>query len=48
MFSDYKEFNGTKHFTKVALKQGGKPIFEAELSDVKSLDQIETNVFDKP
>jgi hypothetical protein len=25
MLSDYKEFNGAKHFTKVALKQNGKP-----------------------
>ena len=48
MFSDYKEFRGTKHFTKAALKQGGKPIFEAELSELKWLDQIETSVFDKP
>jgi hypothetical protein len=47
-FSDYKEFNGAKHFTKVALKQGGKPIFEADLSEFKWVDMIEANVFEKP
>jgi len=46
--SEYKEFNGAKHFTKVAVKQNGKPILEAELSEFKWLDQIEANVFDKP
>jgi hypothetical protein len=48
MFSDFKEFDGAKHFTKVALKQNGKPILEAEMSEFKWLDQIESNVFDKP
>src|SRR5262245_39547242 len=46
--SEYKEFDGARHFTKVALKQNGKPIFEAEMSEFKWLDQIESNVFDKP
>jgi hypothetical protein len=48
MLSDYKEFNGARHFSKVALKQNGKPILEAEMSEFKWLDQIEANVFDKP
>jgi hypothetical protein len=48
MLSDYKEFDGAKHFTKVALRQNGKSILEAELSEFKWLDQIEANVFDKP
>jgi hypothetical protein len=48
MLSEYKEFNGAKHFTKVELKQNGKPILEAEMSEFKWLDQIEASVFDKP
>lgn len=48
MLSDYKDFNGAKHFTKVALKQNGKPIFEADLSEFKWVDKIDGNVFEKP
>ncbi len=46
--SDYKESNGIKHFTKVGLKQNGRAIFEAELSDLKWLDKLEARVFEKP
>jgi hypothetical protein len=46
--SDYKESNGIKHFTKVGLKQNGRAIFEAELSDLKWLDKLEASVFERP
>src|SRR6516165_3133470 len=46
--SDYKESNGIKHFSKVALKHNGNAIFEAELSDFKWVDTWEANTFAKP
>lgn len=48
LLSEYKEFNGAKHFIKVELKQNGKPILEAEMIEFKWLDQIEASIFDKP
>ncbi|HEV3203611.1 MAG TPA: hypothetical protein VGY77_04480 [Gemmataceae bacterium] len=46
--SDYKESNGIKHFSKVALKHNGTAIFEADLSDFKWVDKLEASVFEKP
>jgi hypothetical protein len=47
-FSDYKEFNSRKHFTKVELKLEGRAIMEAELSDFRWLDMLEAGVFERP
>jgi hypothetical protein len=45
---DYKESNGIKHFTKVALKHNGMAIFEADLSEFKWVEKLEASVFEKP
>ncbi len=47
-FSDYKEFNGRKHFTRVEGKQNGKALFEAELSDFRWLDRLDASIFARP
>lgn len=47
-FSDYKESNGIKHFSKVVLKQKGKNVLEAEFSGFKWVDKLENSVFEKP
>jgi hypothetical protein len=47
-FSAYKETDGRKHFTKVAAKQDGKAIFEAELSEFRWLDSLDAGIFARP
>src|SRR5262249_59829234 len=47
-FSEPKEFNGRKHFTKVALKVDGKATFEAELSDFRWVEKLEPAMFERP
>jgi hypothetical protein len=48
LFSEPKEMNGLKHFTKVILNRDGKKLMEIELSEVKGEDKLEASLFDKP
>jgi RNA polymerase sigma factor (sigma-70 family) len=47
-FSDYKEFDGRKHFTKVGLKINGTAFFEVDLSDYRWLEKLEASTFERP
>ncbi len=46
-FSDFKEFDGVKHFTKVKINDG-KTDVELELSELKPGAKFEANTFEKP
>jgi outer membrane lipoprotein-sorting protein len=47
-FSDYKETNGLKQFTKLKIVRDGKPLIEATLSDVKEAEKLDAKLFEKP
>jgi hypothetical protein len=47
-FSDYKEFDGRKHFTKVDAKQDGTPVLEVEFSDFRWVQKLEASLFEQP
>jgi hypothetical protein len=47
-FSDYKEADGHKHFTKVAANQDGKAVFEAEFSEFRWVDSLDASIFARP
>ena len=46
-FSDYKDFGGVKHFTKLSFKAEGKTI-PVELTELTPGAQLEANAFAKP
>jgi hypothetical protein len=48
LFQDYKEADGTKHFTKLILHRGDKEAMVMELSELKRLEKLEATLFDKP
>ncbi len=51
-FSDHKEFDGVKHFTKATIKaeMPGRPAVttELQLSELKTQDKLEESLFAKP
>ena len=47
-FSDYKEADGVQHFTKIRLFRDEKQILEMNLSNVKRLEKVDANLFEKP
>jgi hypothetical protein len=47
-FSDYKEANGQKHFTKLKVVRDSKPMIEATLSDFKEAEKLDPKLFEKP
>jgi hypothetical protein len=46
-FSDYKEFDGLKHYTKISIKGDNKE-YTMELSDIKPVEKQEDSLFAKP
>jgi outer membrane lipoprotein-sorting protein len=47
-FSDYKESNGLKHFTKLKIVRDGKTFIETTLSDAKEVEKLDAKLFEKP
>jgi len=47
-FSDHKDMDGVKHFSKIVFKRDGKKLFDGELSEVKAVDKLDDNLFVKP
>jgi hypothetical protein len=47
-FSEPKEFDGVKHFSKLLLHRDGKKTFEVEVSEVKAADKVDEALFKKP
>src|SRR5262249_33931770 len=48
LFSEPKEMDGLKHFTKVVLNRDGKKLMEIELAEVKGDDKLDPSLFEKP
>jgi outer membrane lipoprotein-sorting protein len=48
LYSDYKEFGGVKHPTKILIKRDGEKYVDAEMSDYEAKEKIDDKVFDKP
>jgi hypothetical protein len=48
LFQDYKEGGGVKHFTKLTVHRADKEAMVMELTEVKRLEKVEANLFDKP
>jgi len=47
-YSDYKDFDGVKQYTKVLVTSGGKEIANTTLSDFKPLPKLDHKVFERP
>jgi hypothetical protein len=47
-FGGYKETDGVKHFTKVALRRDDKLTVEVEATEVSFPDKLDDSLFDKP
>jgi outer membrane lipoprotein-sorting protein len=45
VFGDYKDFDGTKHFTKVTSKTGNDDTEETEFANVKLLEKLDAKLF---
>lgn len=48
VYSDYKEFEGLKHFTKMTLSKDGKAFGEKEWTEIKPLEKLDDSTFAKP
>jgi hypothetical protein len=48
LVSDYKEFDGLKHFTRFTLEVEGEPQFDVEISEICALSELPDRVFGKP
>ncbi len=46
-FSDYKESDGKKHFTKLKIVRDGKTLIESTLSDAKEAEKLDPKLFEK-
>jgi hypothetical protein len=47
-FSDFKEADGVKHFTKLTVMRADKEVLVMELSEVKRLEKLDAKLFEKP
>ena len=47
-YSDYKDADGAKVFTKLKVVRDGKTLIESELSDAKGADKLDAKLFEKP
>ena len=47
-FSDYKEKDGRKVFTKMRIVRDGKPLIESTLSDQRTAEKLDPKSFEKP
>src|SRR5262249_8293462 len=45
-YSEYKEFAGVKHPTKITFKTGDKKMAEVEFTEIKAEEKLEDNLFD--
>jgi outer membrane lipoprotein-sorting protein len=48
VYSDYKEFDGRKQYTKIVIKRDGEKYVESEMSDFERKDKIDDAQFAKP
>jgi hypothetical protein len=48
LYSDYGDFNGTKHAKKVVIKRDGKDYADGEVTEFEVKDKLDDSVFAKP
>lgn len=48
IFSDYKEFDGLKHFAKVTLKRNDRMIYETVITEINPREKLDDELFGKP
>ncbi len=48
LVSDYKDFDGLKHFTRFTVEFEGEVQFDVELSDIRAVGELADGVFGKP
>jgi hypothetical protein len=47
-FADYKEFDGIQKATKIETKRDGEKVLEAELTEFKVVNKVDTTAFNPP
>ena len=47
-YSDYKDVDGVKQYTKLVVKSGGKEVVSTEISDFKLHEKLDSKIFAKP
>jgi hypothetical protein len=48
LYSDYREFGGLKHYTKLTWKKDGRRFAEKEWTEIKPVDNIDDQFFERP
>jgi len=48
LLSDYKDFDGFKHCSKMVMHKDGKKFFETDVTDVKLHEKLDASLFAKP
>jgi outer membrane lipoprotein-sorting protein len=46
--SDYKEFDGVKHYTKSVMKRDGKRFVDVEFSEIRPAEKLDDSIFARP
>lgn len=47
-YSNYKDFDDLKQFSKVTFKRDGKRFIESELTELKTQEKLDASLFEKP
>ena len=47
-FSDYKEFAGVKHFTRLRVRQAGEDLMDFQIQELNLLEKLDPQPFAKP
>jgi hypothetical protein len=48
LYYDYKEFQGTRHPTRVVTERDGKNFTDTLLTEVQLLEQLDQSTFERP
>jgi hypothetical protein len=48
IFSDFKDFDGVKHATKIVMNNDGKKLLDLEVTEYKVVDKLDDSEFAKP
>src|SRR5262249_25482612 len=48
LYHDYKEFQGTRHPTRLVIERDGKKFADAQLTEIQLLEKLDDGTFDRP
>jgi len=48
LYYDYKEFQGTRHPTRLVVERDGKKFIDAQLTELQLLEKLDDGTFDRP